>query len=142
MKKIYDRISAGGLVYKKLNETIFFVICYKKNTDKWYLPKGTQELGEKIKDTAIREVSEETGLKVSIIQYLSDIEYSFLEEKSLINKKVSYYIMNPQGGSFDEHDNEFDNVIWATKKQCLNLLKYENEKKLVAATYEIVGKHE
>ena len=142
MKKIYDRISAGGLVYKKLNKTIFFVICYKKNTDKWYLPKGTQELGEAIKDTAIREVSEETGLKVSIIQYLSDIEYSFLEEKSLINKKVSYYIMNPQGGSFDEHDNEFDNVIWATKKQCLNLLKYENEKKLVAVTYEIVGKHE
>tara|TARA_B110000116_G_scaffold67596_1_gene58210 strand:+ start:1479 stop:1907 length:429 start_codon:yes stop_codon:yes gene_type:complete len=142
MKKIYDRISAGGLVYKKLNKTIFFVICYKKNTDKWYLPKGTQELGEKIKDTAIREVSEETGLKVSIIQYLSDIEYTFLEEKSLINKKVSYYIMNTKGGSFDDHDNEFDNVIWATKKQCLNLLKYENEKKLVAATYEIVGKHE
>ena len=142
MKKIYDRISAGGLVYKKLNKTIFFVICYKKNTDKWYLPKGTQELGEKIKDTAIREVSEETGLKVSIIQYLSDIEYTFLEEKSLINKKVSYYIMNTKGGSFDDHDNEFDNVIWATKNQCLNLLKYENEKKLVAATCEIVGKHE
>jgi len=142
MKKIYDRISAGGLVFKKLNKTIFFVICYKKNTDKWYLPKGTQELGEEIKDTAIREVSEETGLKVSIIQYLSDIEYSFLEEKRLINKKVSYYIMNPKGGSFDEHDNEFDNVIWATKNQCLNLLKYENEKKLVAATCEIVGKHE
>jgi len=142
MKKIYDRISAGGLVFKKLNKTIFFVICYKKNTDKWYLPKGTQELGEAIKDTAIREVSEETGLKVSIIQYLSDIEYSFLEEKRLINKKVSYYIMNPKGGSFDEHDNEFDNVIWATKNQCLNLLKYENEKKLVAATCEIVGKHE
>jgi|TARA_B110001454_G_scaffold205993_1_gene216033 8-oxo-dGTP pyrophosphatase MutT (NUDIX family) len=142
MKKIYDRISAGGLVFKKSNKTIFFVICYKKNTDKWYLPKGTQELGEAIKDTAIREVSEETGLKVSIIQYLSDIEYSFLEEKRLINKKVSYYIMNPKGGSFDEHDNEFDNVIWATKNQCLNLLKYENEKKLVAATCEIVGKHE
>ena len=50
--------------------------------------------------------------------------------------------MNPKGGSFDEHDNEFDNVIWATKNQCLNLLKYENEKKLVAATCEIVGKHE
>ena len=142
MKKIYDRISAGGLVFKKSNKTIFFVICYKKNTDKWYLPKGTQELGEAIKDTAIREVSEETGLKVSVIQYLSDIEYSFLEEKRLINKKVSYYIMNPKGGSFDEHDNEFDNVIWATKNQCLNLLKYENEKKLVAATCEIVGKHE
>ena len=110
----------------------------QKNTDKWYLPKGTQELGEKIKDTAIREVSEETGLKVSIIRYLSDIEYTFLEEKSLINKKVSYYIMNPKGGSFDEHDN----VIWATKKRCLNLLKYENEKKLVTTTYEIVGKHE
>jgi hypothetical protein len=81
-------------------------------------------------------------LKVIIIQYLSDVEYSFLEEKSLINKKVSYYIMNPKGGSLDEHDNEFDNVIWVTKKQCLNLLKFENEKKLVTTTYEIVGKHE
>ena len=77
MRKIYDRISAGGLVYKNQNSNIHFVICFKKSTNRWHLPKGTQEINENIKNTALREVEEETGLKVSIKNFLSNLEYSF-----------------------------------------------------------------
>ena len=46
--------------------------------------------------------------------------------------------MVPTGGSFSDHDNEFDEVKWASAKNCIILLQYENEKKLVQKAYEMV----
>ena len=132
MKKIYDRISAGGLVYKKTNNIIYFVLCYKKKTKRWHLPKGTQELNESICNTAIREVEEETGLEVKIKMVLSDIYFKFTDtQKNQLNKKVTFYIMEVIGGCFAKHDKEFDKIIWADSNKAIKLLNYNNEKKLV-----------
>ena len=132
MKKIYNRISAGGLVYKKNRSVIYFVLCYKKNTNRWHLPKGTQEFNESICNTAIREVKEETGLEVKIKIFLSNIYYKFIEnQNNILNKKVAFYIMEAIGGSFKNHDKEFDKIIWADSNEAIKLLKYTNEKKLV-----------
>ena len=98
---------------------------------------------ENIKNTAIREVEEETGLKVCIKNFLSNIEYSFKNEiNKIINKQVVFYTMVPTGGSFSDHDNEFDEVKWASAKNCIILLQYENEKKLVQKAYEMVKSDE
>ena len=132
MKKIYDRISAGGLVYKKINNIIYFVLCYKKKTNRWHLPKGTQELNESIYNTAIREVEEETGLEVKIKTFLSDIYYKFTDTRNnILNKKVTFYIMEAIGGCFEKHDKEFDKIIWADSNEAIKLLNYTNEKELV-----------
>ena len=143
MKKIYDRISAGGLVYKKTNNIIYFVLCYKKKTKRWHLPKGTQELNESICNTAIREVEEETGLEVKIKMFLSDIYYKFTDtQKNQLNKKVTFYIMEVIGGCFAKHDKEFDKIIWADSNEAIKLLNYNNEKKLVTKATLLVSKHE
>ena len=132
MKKIYDRISAGGLVYKKINNIIYFVLCYKTKTNRWHLPKGTQELNESICNTALREVNEETGLEVKIKIFLSDIYYKFTDNyNNKLNKKVTFYIMEAIGGDFEKHDKEFDKIIWADSNEAIKLLKYTNEKELV-----------
>ena len=132
MKKIYNRISAGGLVYKKNNNIIYFVLCYKNKTNRWHLPKGTQEFNESICNTAIREVKEETGLEVKIKMFLSDIYYKFTDtQKNQLNKKVTFYIMEVIGGCFAKHDKEFDKIIWADSNEAIKLLNYNNEKKLV-----------
>ena len=132
MKKIYDRISAGGLVYKKINNIIYFVLCYKKKTNRWHLPKGTQELNESIYNTAIREVEEETGLEVKMKTFLSHIYYKFTDtQKNQLNKKVTFYIMEVIGRCFAKHDKEFDKIIWADSNEAIKLLNYTNEKELV-----------
>ena len=132
MKKIYDRISTGDLVYKKNHSVIYFVLCYKNKTNRWHLPKGTQEFNESICNTAIREVKEETGLEVKIKVFLSNIYYKFIDnQKNMLNKKVAFYIMEAIDGSFENHDKEFDKIIWADSNEAIKLLKYTNEKKLV-----------
>jgi ADP-ribose pyrophosphatase YjhB (NUDIX family) len=57
-KKFIIVRAAGGLV-KNENDKILMI--FRRN--KWDLPKGKLDKGEKLEDCAIREVEEETGLK-------------------------------------------------------------------------------
>ena len=41
----------------------------------WILPKGHVEEGERMEETALREVREETGLEAEIIDRLGDVTY-------------------------------------------------------------------
>nr|MBA3851512.1 NUDIX domain-containing protein [Chloroflexota bacterium] len=56
----------------------------------WTLPKGTPDAGETTEETALREVTEETGLAVRILEPVGSIEYWFIERGSRIHKTVHY----------------------------------------------------
>ncbi len=54
---------AGGLVYKKsTDKTLFLFVNALKNPNEWVLPKGHIEAEENWKETAVREIWEETGV--------------------------------------------------------------------------------
>jgi len=104
----------------------------------WTLPKGTPNDGETREQTAVREVSEETGLEVRITDELESIEYWFIQRGTRIHKTVHYFLMEPIGGSLDDHEHEFDQVRWVPFSQAGSLLTFETERALVARAAEIV----
>ena len=108
----YD-ISAGGVVVRCTPDAqLEVVICRRAATGLCALPKGTPESGETREETALREVREETGLSVAIIGDLGSVRYTFMAEGVLHDKRVYHYLMEPTGGSIDDHDGEFENVEW------------------------------
>jgi len=58
-KKLFVIIKAAGGLVKNAKEEYLFIFRNKK----WDLPKGKMDRGETIKETAIREVEEECGIK-------------------------------------------------------------------------------
>jgi len=135
-KKIW---SAGGVIlnYDKV------AVCYRKNENLYCLPKGTPEKNESIEQTAIREVSEETGLIPKIISNLGEINYEFtrLEKKNrykkniLYKKTVYFFLMSENGGSLNDHDNEFDEILWMTLKTAEEKLSYKDEFSIVEKAF-------
>ncbi len=55
--------------------------------------EGTVEAGEEYKETALREVKEETGVSASIIKYIGKSQYSFNTPQDMVEKDVYWYLM-------------------------------------------------
>lgn len=104
----------------------------------WTLPKGTPDPGESVEETALREVGEETGLEVRIVERLQSIEYAFVQDGTRIHKTVHYFLMEPVGGDLSRHDAEFERVRWVPFDEAPGLLSFATERELVATTADRV----
>ena len=71
-----EATSCGGVVIFR-GKILVLYKNYKNKYEGWVLPKGTVEAGEEYKETALREVKEETGVSASIIKYIGKSSYSF-----------------------------------------------------------------
>jgi len=120
-------VSAGGIVYRILGGRIEFVICGRDSDGVWGLPKGTPNPGESLEQTALREVSEETGLEVRLVDKVAVIEYWFSREGVRYHKWVHYYLMEAVGGDTSKHDVEYDRVEWVPAEVALYRLTFKNE---------------
>ena len=67
-----------------INEQGQILLQERTDRNKWGLPGGCQDLGENLKDTAIREAYEETGIK------LDPNELELIDTLSGITRKNSY----------------------------------------------------
>ena len=126
-------MSAGGVVLRAGENSGEVVLCGRSQPPIWSLPKGTPELGETRVQTAIREVVEETGLKVKIECFIDSIEYWFVRPTDGVrcHKPVLFYLMSPTGGDTSRHDHEFDDVRWFPVPEALRTLTYGDEAKIV-----------
>ncbi len=89
----------GAIVYAKDDGEIYFALVHDI-FGYWTLSKGSIEKGESEEEGTIREIKEEIGLDVKIIEKLGENEYiANHPEKGRIRKQVSYFLAE---GPYDE----------------------------------------
>lgn len=124
-------VSAGGVVLRAGEQGPEVVICGRDEDGVWGLPKGTPDEGESLEAAALREVSEETGLTVEIVDKLGVVQYWFAHDGTRFHKWVHYYLMRATGGSTEAHDHEYDRVEWRPVEMALRELTFENDRGMV-----------
>lgn len=127
-------VSAGGVVYRKHGDEIQIVLIHVRN--RWGLPKGHVEEGERIEETALREVREETGLEGRVVKKLGDIRYAYRDktkegEPIRIYKRVHFYLLRYLKGDVRDHDHEVDEARWFPMVEVIKNLKFATERKMV-----------
>jgi ADP-ribose pyrophosphatase YjhB (NUDIX family) len=129
-----NHISCGAVVYKNDNNQVMILLLERKLTNSWHLPKGTQNLGETIEQTVLREVEEETGLMVNLGEYLGKLD-SVFERNGPISKTTHYFLATPISGDISKHDKEHDEVVFVEYKTALSRLEnfslHEEEGKIL-----------
>jgi 8-oxo-dGTP pyrophosphatase MutT (NUDIX family) len=96
------------------------------------LPKGAPQEGETDRETAGREIREETGVTVDVGERLGDVAYVYRRGGRRIHKVVHYYLCSYVSGSTDDHDDEVEDARWIPLEQALTALTYPGERRLIA----------
>lgn len=124
--------SAGGLVVDEHGRVLLIRARDLRDRPVWTLPKGALAPGESSADAALREVREETGWRCDLVRDLSAVTYWFRRDGRRIRKTVRWYLMRPVE-KVGEHDHEVDEVAWAEREDALSRLRYDSDRRLVAA---------
>lgn len=126
--------SAGGVVYKKDKGNIFIlVVQHGSYGHHWGFPKGhiaDKIQGESKKDTALREVKEETGIDAKLLQALSPIQFWYVKDEEKRKKTVYFFVMEYQGGDFSQKDFEMQDVQWVPIEDVLEKITFKSEKQV------------
>ena len=132
-------VSAGGIVYRHGPGGLEIVVCGRDGDGVWGLPKGTPAPGESLEQTALREVTEETGLQVRIVRKVGVVEYWFSREGVRYHKWVHHYLMEAIGGNTEDHDVEYDRVEWLPVEGALTTLTFKNEIDMVTKARAVIA---
>jgi len=124
--------SAGGVVIQ--NDKVLLIYSALRNS--YAFPKGTIDDGETKDTTALREVKEETGYDVEIVDFLGDLTFDFDSKDGIrYRKTVSYYLMSVANDNEPlanlQEGEDFIN-LWVPLEKAHDILTFDDSKEILA----------
>jgi 8-oxo-dGTP diphosphatase len=105
------------------------VVVHRPKYDDWSFPKGKAHPGESDEECALREIDEETGLRVRLDEELPTTSYVDARGRP---KRVRWWRMTVLTGEFTPTD-EVDELRWLTPGEARCLLTYARDVELLDA---------
>jgi 8-oxo-dGTP diphosphatase len=121
-------LAAGALLWRIEDDVLKVALVHRGRYDDWSWPKGKVDPGETLPETAVREIREETGLKVRLGVPLGIQRYKLSNK----NQKVVYYWAAEvsdralQTSNFKPNE-EVSGVHWFSAKEAKSRLSYTHD---------------
>ena len=127
--------AAGGVVWREASQgltkkSIEIAVIHRPRYDDWSIPKGKLAQGESEAQGAIREVLEETGMRVRLGRALGEIRYLKRVGGALRPKVVRYWAMQADGGTFSP-SREVDQLRWLGAAEAQRLVTHDHDRDLL-----------
>ena len=118
-----------------INEKKEFLLIRHKNGEHWDFPKGHKEEGESDRETAVREVLEETGLIVRLIDgFKEKTKYS---PKPGVDKTVTYYLGFSMG-KVTIQEEEIMEFEYLPYEEALEKITFNESKEVIRAAKQFI----
>lgn len=133
MSKKRKIVAAGGVILRERSGTQQVLLIHRDRYDDWSLPKGKGEADELLPETALREITEETGVDAVLDLRLPSIRYD-----TSTGPKVSHYwraTVKRQRNRKPDH--EVSQVKWFSIEDALARVTYEAEQDLIRRAVEL-----
>jgi 8-oxo-dGTP pyrophosphatase MutT (NUDIX family) len=109
----------------------------------WALPKGLIGRGESAADTAVREVTEETGVEGRLVEKLGDVRYVYTWRGERVFKVVSFFLVRYVRGRLGDIPAGFRHEVaetrWLPLAEAPRLLSYKGEREMAEKALGRIG---
>lgn len=130
--------SCGSIIFKYDEGKLLFLVI-KQTLGHFSFPKGHVEANESEKDTALREVKEETGLDILFVgDFREVITYC---PKPGVLKDVVFFLGNVIDGVITPQEDEVSLIEWLSYEDALNVVTYDDDKNVLKKAYEYIVKN-
>src|SRR5215213_1825106 len=128
--------ASGGVVWRRGERGVEVVVVHRPRYDDWSLPKGKLDQGEGWEQAALREVEEEVGLRCALGEELPPVGYTDHKGRA---KVVRYWLMQPEGDTPFEPNEEVDVMRWLAPGDAAAALSYPYDAELVRCAVQRLG---
>ncbi|MBQ3969262.1 MAG: NUDIX domain-containing protein [Clostridia bacterium] len=133
---LYEK-SCGAIVFHRTPDDIKVLLVKNKNGKYWSFPKGHVELGENERQTAVREIKEETDLDVKL--HPGFRETSDYCPFGKVRKRVVFFLAEAISDEVHIQESEIDYFIWVSFSQAREMCCYENDLRVIDKAERYLG---
>lgn len=134
IKEIVREPTAGGIVFRMTpDQRDIEILLIQDSKNRWTIPKGHIEPGETAKQTAVREIGEESGLKnVDVLAWLGKIHFKYRRLEKLVLMTTQVYLVQ----SLDKNERPtkekwMNGIRWFSFSEALDAIEYADIEKLM-----------
>ncbi len=126
--------SAGAVVFYRGQEIEYLLLL----STYWGFPKGRIEENEDERTAALREVREETGLEVTLLDGFRELDPYWYQRKGQRIRKEAIFFVGEAESKQAKISWEHEDLIWLPYQQALEKLKFAGLRNLLIRAEEFL----
>ena len=134
--------SCGAVVFTRIDGEPHYVLVRAKNQPEGChgFPKGHMEAGETEEQTALREIYEEVGLRVRLLEGFRAVTEYPLPSPPDTRKRVVFFLAEYENQDVTVQETELSSITIAPWPQALELTQFADSKRILTEAHEFLTK--
>lgn len=133
IQEVVRETTSGGIVFRRNTGGRLEILLIRDAKNRWTIPKGHVEPEEEPKQTAEREIREETGLQeMRVHNWLGKVSFRYRRAQTLVLMTMHIYLVQGLGDTNQLEPEEWlSDIRWLPAPKAIDLIAYDDIGKLI-----------
>ena len=137
---LYEKSCGAVILYRNEKTDELMILMVRNNNGRFYsFPKGHVEFHENERETAIREIKEETNLDVEILDGFREVSDYCPFGK--IRKRVVFFLAVTRKNNIKIQESEIDSYTWVPLSKAKGACSYDNDCRIIEKVRKYLAEH-
>lgn len=131
--------SCGAVVFTRVGGVPHYLMIHQ-TAGHWGFPKGHMEPGETEEETALREIFEETGVRVTLLEGFRAVSEYDLPGKPDTRKRVVFFLAEFRDQEVRVQEAEVQTARLLPYRDALELLRHEDSRRVLNEAHAFLNR--